>query len=161
MDFLPKTRYEPSTWKDDITTVNGFYGPGALMSWFLTGVSMLYDANKEPDSFHYFKYFAVISTGLAALADTIWRALHTDFGPSYAAALYMSDKAFELATLLYCIRYFPIRSGRTRDGNLAVDIEAEPRRRGNPSSVLPPLSPLPIIPRKEIPIGSFCVHNQD
>ncbi len=80
---------------------------------------MLYDANQtfkkqkpEPDGFHYFKYASLIFTGLWALGDAVWRAVRTDFGPSYAAALYMSDKGFELATLLYTIRLFPVSTRR-------------------------------------------------
>jgi len=112
MDLLPRQAYPPHTWKDDLASVSGFYGPGAVTSWCLTSTSMLYDANQifraETDPFHYLKYVAIIFSSLWALGDAVWRALRTDFGPSYAAALYMSDKGFELATLIYMVKLFPI-----------------------------------------------------
>lgn len=114
MDFWPGATHDPSTWKkDSFETVSGFYGPGVIIAWYLGGVSMLYDANTTPDKFHlvhfdWAKYIGLIVTGLWALGDAVYRALHVDFGPSYAAALYMSDKAFELAVLLYCVKMFGV-----------------------------------------------------
>ena len=116
MNFLPAQAHDPNTWEDKLEKVNGVYGPGAVISWCLFGISMLYDANQvykqgpngAHDGFHYFKYASLIFTSVGALGDAIWRALHMDFGPSYAAALYMSDKGFELATLLYTLQHFPI-----------------------------------------------------
>ena len=111
MDFLPQRSYDPSIWSDKLEDVSGFYGPGSIISWCLLSVSMLYDANqvfKQADNFHYFKYASLIFSGVFALGDAVRRALRTDFGPSYAAALYMSDKAFELATLLYTLNLFPV-----------------------------------------------------
>ncbi|KAI4181108.1 MAG: hypothetical protein LQ346_006860, partial [Caloplaca aetnensis] len=112
MDFLPQETHDPGTWSDKLHDVSSFYGPGAILSWCLMSISMLYDANQvfkqEPDRFHYLKYASVVFTGIWALGDAVWRALRTDFGPSYAAALYMSDKAFELATLLYTLHLFPV-----------------------------------------------------
>lgn len=122
MDLLPRQLYHNDTWAQEFKSVSGFYGPGVVISWFLTSMSMLYDANHifktrpdgtkpdgtRPDGFHYLKYASVIFSSFWALGDTILRALHTDFGPSYAAALYMSDKGFELATLIYTLQLFPI-----------------------------------------------------
>ena len=113
MDFLPQgDAHDEDTWNETLETVNGFYGPGVILSWCLMSISMLFDANQvfkqEPDSFHYFKYASLIFPGVWALGDAVWRALHTDFGPSYGAALYMSDKGFELAVLLYTLNLFPI-----------------------------------------------------
>ena len=112
MDFLPRQAHDPGSWSDNLDDVSGFYGPGAVISWCLLSISMIYDANQvfktEPDNFHYLKYASLIFTGIWALGDTVWRALRTDFGPSYAAALYMSDKGFEVATLLYTVHLFPI-----------------------------------------------------
>ncbi|KAF2729774.1 hypothetical protein EJ04DRAFT_580379 [Polyplosphaeria fusca] len=113
MDFLPKQAHDPSTWADELHSVSGFYGPGVVMSWCLMSVSMLYDANQafktQADGFQYFKYATIVFSSLWALCDAVWRAIHTDFGPSYAAALYMSDKGFELGVLLYMLHLFPIR----------------------------------------------------
>jgi hypothetical protein len=112
MDFLPRQAHNPNTWSDELQSVSGFYGPGVMISWCLMSMSMLYDANQVfkqgPDGFHYFKYASLIFSSVWALGDAILRALHTDFGPSYAAALYMSDKGFELATLLYTLHLFPV-----------------------------------------------------
>jgi hypothetical protein len=112
MDLLPKQAHHTSTWSEELHSVSGFYGPGVVISWCLMSMSMLYDANQvfktEPDGFHYFKYASIIFASLWALGDAVWRALRTDFGPSYAAALYMSDKGFELATLLYTLHLFPV-----------------------------------------------------
>lgn len=112
MDLLPHHRYDPATWHDKLEDVSGFYGPGATLAWFVGAISMVYDANfaykTNADGFQYLKYAGVIFTSVAALCDAVRRALHADFGPSYAAALYMSDKGFELATLLYAVALFPI-----------------------------------------------------
>ena len=89
---------------------------------------MLYDANqtfkREPDNFHYLKYASLIFSGVWALGATVWRALRTDFGPSYAAALYMSDKGFELATLLYTLHLFPVH--RRHSTRTAKKLQMQP-----------------------------------
>lgn len=112
MDLPPKEARHTKTWNEELHSVSGLYGPGVVISWCLMSMSMLYDANQtfktEPDGFHYFKYASIIFSSLWALGDAVWRALRTDFGPSYAAALYLSDKGFELATLLYTLHLFPI-----------------------------------------------------
>lgn len=112
MDFLPKRVHHLNTWSEELHSVSGFYGPGVVIAWCLMSMSMLYDANQvfktKSNGFHYFKYATILFWGVWALGDAIWRALHTDFGPSYAAALYMSDKGFELGTLLYTLYLFPV-----------------------------------------------------
>ncbi|KAK3615312.1 hypothetical protein LTR56_026668 [Elasticomyces elasticus] len=40
MDLLPRERHDPDVWKDKLELVSGFYGPGAVISWCLSGVSM-------------------------------------------------------------------------------------------------------------------------
>ena len=120
MDFLPREAHDPASWSEELQDVNGFYGPGSIISWCLLGISMLYDANqvfKQDDNFHYLKYASLIFSGLWALGDAVWRALRTDFGPSYAAALYMSDKGFELATLLYTLHLFPVHRRQITPNN--------------------------------------------
>ena len=123
MDFLPQNHHSPKVWHDKLESVSGFYGPGVVWSWCLSSMSMLYDANEvfksDLDGFHYLKYATLILTGIAALIDAVWRALHTDFGPSYAAALYMSDKAFEVAVLLWTIYLFPIYRRGSADNHAA------------------------------------------
>lgn len=112
---------DPSTWgNDSVESVNSFYGPGVIIAWVLGGISMLYDANSKPEKFHlehfnWAKYTALIGTGLWALGDALYRAkFHVAFGPSYAAPLYMSDKAFELATLLYCVKVFGVHRHKVK-----------------------------------------------
>lgn len=118
MDLLPYTTYPSDTWNDRVEDVSSFYGPGAVVSWFLMAISMLYDANEEfktnPDGFHYVKYASIILTSVWALGDAVSRAVRSDFGPSYAAALYMSDKGFELAVLIYTLYMFPVRRKHSR-----------------------------------------------
>ena len=108
MDLLHQQRHDPAIWKDKLESVSSFYGPGVVISWCISGMSMLYDANGETDGFQWLKYLALGLTGAFAVCDAVWRALRSDFGPSYAAALYMSDKGFELATLLYTVYNFPV-----------------------------------------------------
>jgi hypothetical protein len=117
MDLLPQPRHDPNTWTDKLGSVSSYYGPGAVISWCILGMSMLYDANQDAKqgAIHYAKYTTLILTGVIAAVDAVKRALQSDFGPSYAAALYMSDKSFELATLLYTVYNFPIY----RDGSAA------------------------------------------
>lgn len=124
MDLFPRRQHDPDTWNDKIESVSGFYGPGAVISWCIGGMSMLYDANQEPrhGAFHYAKYLTLILTGVFSVGDTVIRALQSDFGPSYAAALYMSDKSFELATLLYAVHNFPVY----RQGPAARDANRDP-----------------------------------
>jgi hypothetical protein len=120
-------------WKDKVESVSSFYGPGAVISWCISGMSMLYDANQaaETNNFQYFKYSALGLTGAFAVCDAVWRALRSDFGPSYAAALYMSDKGFELATLLYTVWHFPVH----REGSVPTeDLEVA---QANTSLVIP------------------------
>ncbi|KAF2998675.1 hypothetical protein E8E14_001503 [Neopestalotiopsis sp. 37M] len=113
MNLIPKKTVLSTTWSnEDVRAVSGFYGPGAIFAWLITSVSMLYDANQNPQAglggFDWAKYGATILVGFFALSDAVWRALHLDFGPSHAAALYMSDKGLELGLLLYTVRFFPI-----------------------------------------------------
>ena len=106
--MLPQQRHDPAIWKDKLESVSSFYGPGVVISWCISGMSMLYDANGETGGFQWLKHLALGLTGSFAVCDAVWRALRSDFGPSYAAALYMSDKGFELATLLYTVYNFPV-----------------------------------------------------
>lgn len=134
MDLLPQQRHDPAMWKDKVESVSSFYGPGVIISWCISGMSMLYDANQAAQSgvvFQYLKYLAVGLTGAFAVCDAVWRALRSDFGPSYAAALYMSDKGFELATLLYTVYNFSVQ----REGSAATD-QLEVEQPSN-SSVVP------------------------
>ena len=110
MDLSPQQRQDPDTWTDKLESVSRFYGPGVVISWCISGMSMLYDANQasELGGFHRIKYLALALSGTYAVGDAVVRALHSDFGPSYAAALYMSDKSFELALLLYTVYLFPV-----------------------------------------------------
>jgi hypothetical protein len=129
MDLLPQQRHDPDTWTDKLELVSGFYGPGAVTSWCIGGISMLYDANQASNNgaFHYAKYLALIITGVFSVCDAVKRALQSDFGPSYAAALYMSDKSFELATLLYTVYNFPVY----RDGAAARPRDPEAQTSAN------------------------------
>ncbi|KAF7539691.1 hypothetical protein G7054_g1974 [Neopestalotiopsis clavispora] len=129
-DIIPKKAVGPPTWNDEeIGCVSGFYGPGAILAWLITSLSMLYDANQSPqaspDPFDWLKYGTTILTCTWALCDAVWRARNSDFGPSYAAALYMSDKGFELGTLLYTVRFFPIHRTRNRPSAGADEERAE------------------------------------
>jgi hypothetical protein len=124
MDLLPQQRHDPAIWKDKLESVSSFYGPGVVISWCISGMSMLYDANRaaQTGGFQWLKYLALGLTGAFAVCDAVWRALRSDFGPSYAAALYMSDKGFELAALLYTVYNFSVR----REGSAATDVEKRP-----------------------------------
>jgi hypothetical protein len=118
MDLLPHPRHDPDTWTDKLESVSGYYGPGEVISWCIFGMSMLYDANQDAKqgAVHYVKYLTLIIPGVFAAVDAVKRALQSDFGPSYAAALYVSDKSFELATLLYTVYNFPVaRDGAARE----------------------------------------------
>lgn len=129
MDLLPQQRHDPEIWKDKLESVSGFYGPGAVISWCITGISMLFDANQASNTgnFQYLKYSGLFLSGTFTVGDAVKRALQSDFGPSYAAALYMSDKAFELATLLYAVYHFPVhREGRGGRAPRQDDDEAGP-----------------------------------
>lgn len=111
MDLLPRQQHGTEMWTERLESVSGFYGPGVTISWCISGISMLYDANQDfkKGGFHYLKYLTLAFVGAIAVGDAVKRALQKDFGPSYAAALYMSDKSFELATLLYAVYHFPVR----------------------------------------------------
>jgi hypothetical protein len=130
MDLLPQQSHDPDTWTDKLESVSSFYGPGAVVSWCMGGMSMLYDANQDSKNgvFHYIKYLALIITGCIAAVDAVKRALQSDFGPSYAAALYMSDKSFELALLLYTVYNFPVsRNGSAaREANQDLPEQEQP-----------------------------------
>lgn len=145
MDLLPKHAHPSNLWGDELDSVSGFYGPGVVISWCLMAISMLYDANKvfktEPDDFHYLKYASIIFVSLWALADGVWRALYSDFGPSYAAALYMSDKGFEVATLLYTIHLFPVHRQTTGEASIKPSDEERADQRSQAQSYVLPLPP--------------------
>jgi len=125
MDLHPQQRHDPATWKDQVESVSSFYGPGVVISWCISGMSMLYDANQAAQTGYFpnLKYLALGLTGAFAVCDAVWRALRNDFGPSYAAALYMSDKGFELATLLYTVWHFPVH----REGSETTNDPKEQR----------------------------------
>jgi hypothetical protein len=76
------------------------------------------------------KYAALWFLGLWALIEAIVRALHQDFGPSYAAALYVSDKAFEVATLYYCVKTFGIHRRDKAKRDKAADKKPEEAETG-------------------------------
>jgi hypothetical protein len=129
MNLLPKPPYENSPkWDEEFNHVSSFYGPGAIISWFILAISMLYDANQafktQSDWFHVAKYGALGIMAIVALGDATWRGLKADFGPKYAAALYMSDKGVELAVLLYTLSMFPM--------------ERRPKQRATAASSQPP-----------------------
>jgi hypothetical protein len=112
MDVLAATPYDPSTWTEKIKDVSSWYGPGAFYSWFLTWCSFLYDAHHDYNNFHLGKYGVLFVSSAAPVIDTVWRAHKLDFGPSWAAATYWSDKAFQFALLFYCLCTFPIKPRR-------------------------------------------------
>lgn len=100
------------TWDNELQHISSYYGPGAIISWFIVGISMLYDANQAfktgSDWFQITKYGMIAFVGIVAWGDSTWRATHGDFGPQYAAGLYMFDKSLELAVLLYTLAMFPM-----------------------------------------------------
>jgi hypothetical protein len=142
MDMFPREQPHPSIFEEKVESVNSLYGPGTLLSWILAAVSLLYDANSSQSTFEFdgadwitwiggwLKYAALWFLGLWALIEAIVRALHQDFGPSYAAALYVSDKAFEVATLYYCVKTFGIHRRDKAKRDKAADKKPEEAETG-------------------------------
>lgn len=117
-DSWPRSTHGSTTWETE-GSVSWVYGPGFVISWFIGGVSVLYDAYTNPydDDITYLDWIksgVLISTGLCALAHTLNRAYNFDFGPSWAAAIYMSEKFFELMVLSYFVKAFALRRHTVR-----------------------------------------------
>lgn len=107
-----------------LSSVSSLYGPGNIVTWYLSGISLLYDINTLPEassskaggfleafkaSAIWSRYLFLVSLGAWAVIESLYRGLKQDFGPSYATAVYMSDKAFELTTLYWFVKMYPIR----------------------------------------------------
>jgi hypothetical protein len=107
-----------------LSSVSHLYGPGTIVTWYLSGISLLYDINASPKAFAFetggilealkklavwLRFILLVCLGTWAVIESLVRGLRQDFGPSYATAVYMSDKAFELTTLYWFVKMYPIQ----------------------------------------------------
>jgi hypothetical protein len=107
-----------------LSSVSHLYGPGNIVAWYFSGISLLYDINASPEAFSlkaagilealkklaiWSRFLLLVCLGTWAVIESLFRGLKQDFGPSYATAVYMSDKAFELTTLYWFVKMYPIQ----------------------------------------------------
>jgi hypothetical protein len=119
-----------------LSSVSSLYGPGNIVAWYLSGISLLYDINASPEAFSskangfletlkklaiWSRFLFLVGLGTWAVSESLFRGLKQDFGPSYATAVYMSDKAFELTTLYWFVKMYPIRF-KARRGPYSGDL---------------------------------------
>lgn len=95
---------------DEVSSVSGFYGPGAYGAWLLTALSMIFRAKLEfEDEFTVLETLPVAVYGLIAYVDAVIRLIRLGWIPmSYAslekysalaAATYVTQVSFNLGKL--------------------------------------------------------------